>query len=66
MEIDTTPFTKATGLPRVRAHWVRPEIVVDVAFVEWTVHTKLRHSRILGLRPGRRAQDVVRVSAGPP
>jgi len=66
MEIETTPFTKATGLPRVRAHWVRPEIVVDVAFVEWTVHTKLRHSRLLGLRPGRRARDVVRVSPGPP
>ena len=66
MEIETTPFTKATGLPRVRAHWVRPEIVVDVAFVEWTVHTKLRHSRLLGLRPGRRARDVVRVSPGAP
>ena len=49
MELETTPFTKATGLPRVRAHWVRPEIVVRVAFLEWTVHTKLRHSRLLGV-----------------
>ena len=38
------PFTKAVGLPRLRAHWVRPEIVVQVAFIEWTVHGKLRHS----------------------
>jgi len=66
MEIETTPFTKATGLPRVRAHWVRPEIVVDVAFVEWTVHTKLRHSRLLGLRPGGRARDVERVAPRSP
>ena len=25
LEIPTSPFTKATGLPRVRVHWVRPE-----------------------------------------
>jgi len=49
LEIPKSPFTKATGLPRLRAHWVRPEIVVRVAFIEWTVHGKLRHSRLLGL-----------------
>jgi ATP-dependent DNA ligase len=59
--IATTPFTKAKGLPRVRAHWVRPEIVVHVAFIEWTVHTKLRHSRLLGLRNDRAPRDVVRM-----
>ena len=48
--IETTPFTRATGLPRVREHWVRPEIVVEVAFAEWTVHEKLRHSRLLRVR----------------
>ena len=49
--IDTSkaPFTKAVGLPRVRAHWVRPEIVVKVGFIEWTVHGKLRHPRLLGV-----------------
>jgi bifunctional non-homologous end joining protein LigD len=49
LEIPKSPFTKATGLPRLRAHWVRPEIVVRVAFIEWTAHGKLRHSRLLGL-----------------
>ena len=44
-----SPFTKAKGLPRLRAHWVRPEIFVHVAFIEWTVHRKLRHSRLLGV-----------------
>ena len=51
IEIATSPFTKAEGLPRLRAHWVRPEIVVQVAFIEWTVHRKLRHSRLLGVKP---------------
>jgi bifunctional non-homologous end joining protein LigD len=62
LEIATTPFTKATGLPRVRAHWVRPDIVVHVAFIEWTVHSKLRHSRLLAVRTDRAARDVMRES----
>ena len=55
-EIPKAPFTVATGLPRLRAHWVRPEIVVSVAFIEWTNHGKLRHSRLLGvtIRPANR------------
>jgi ATP-dependent DNA ligase len=60
LEIPKPPFTKAVGLPRVRAHWVRPEIVVQVAFIEWTVHGKLRHSRLLGIRTDKAARDVVR------
>ena len=47
LEIPKSPFTSAKGLPRLRAHWVRPEIRVRVAFIEWTVHRKLRHSRLL-------------------
>ena len=60
LEIEKSPFTRATGLPRVRAHWVRPEIVVDVAFIEWTVHDKLRHSRLLAVLPDHDPRDVVR------
>src|SRR5436190_7444908 len=60
LEIPKPPFTKAVGLPRVRAHWVRPEIVVQVAFIEWTVHGKLRHSRFLGVRTDKSAREVVR------
>ena len=58
-EIPKAPFTVATGLPRLRAHWVRPEIVVSVAFIEWTNHGKLRHSRLLGVTD-RPANRVVR------
>lgn len=47
LEIPRSPFTVARGLPRLRAHWARPEIRVRVAFIEWTVHQKLRHSRLL-------------------
>jgi bifunctional non-homologous end joining protein LigD len=60
IEIPQTPFTKATGLPRLRAHWARPEIVVQVAFIEWTVHGKLRHPRLVGVRFDKDAQQVRR------
>lgn len=51
IEQSAPPFTVGTGLPRVRAHWVRPQIAVRVAFIEWTVHRKLRHPRLLGVEP---------------
>jgi ATP-dependent DNA ligase len=60
LEIPKSPFTKAKGLPRVRAHWVRPEIVVQVAFIEWTVHGKLRHPRLIGIRYDKSPREVVR------
>jgi ATP-dependent DNA ligase len=47
LEIASSPFTSGKGLPRIRAHWVRPEIAVEVGFIEWTVHNKLRHPRLL-------------------
>ncbi len=60
LEIPKSPFTKATGLPRLRAHWVRPEMVVQVAFIEWTVNGKLRHPRLLSVRFDKPADQVVR------
>ena len=49
IEIASPPFTRGKGLPRIRAHWVRPEVLVEVGFIEWTVHGKLRHPRFLRL-----------------
>jgi ATP-dependent DNA ligase len=60
IEIDKTPFTFATGLPRLRAHWVTPSIVVQVSFMEWTAHNKLRHPRLIGVRFDKKPRDVVR------
>ena len=60
LALPTAPFTRGIGLPRLRAHWARPEIVVQVAFTEWTVDGKLRHPRLLGIRTDKLARDVVR------
>jgi ATP-dependent DNA ligase len=54
------PFTRGDGLPRSRVHWVRPELVVQVAFMEWTGHDKLRHPRLVGVRADKLAREVRR------
>jgi bifunctional non-homologous end joining protein LigD len=60
LEVPDAPFTRAVGLPRSSVHWVRPELVVQVAFMEWTMHGKLRHPRLVGLRRDKIAREVKR------
>jgi bifunctional non-homologous end joining protein LigD len=43
-----------------RAHWVRPELVAQVAFGEWTSDGRMRHPSFLGLREDKTAREVVR------
>jgi ATP-dependent DNA ligase len=59
LEVPSTPFTQGKGLPR-RAHWTRPKIVVQVSFIEWTTHGKLRHPRLIGVRHDKSPREVVR------
>jgi ATP-dependent DNA ligase len=66
IELPSSPFTTAKGLPRLRAHWVRPEIVVRAAFIEWTVHGKLRHPRLLGVRPENELKDARHITREQP
>ena len=43
-----------------RVHWVRPEMVVEVSYVEWTPDGLLRHVVNLGEREDKPASDVTR------
>ncbi len=63
LKLPAPPFTKGKGLPRANVHWVEPEVVVQVGFMEWTSSGpdgKLRHPRLMGLREDKAARDVVR------
>jgi ATP-dependent DNA ligase len=55
------PFADREGLPP-GARWVRPEVCVDVAFLEWTRHGKMRHPRLLHVHP---PGSVVEIGPGP-
>ena len=55
---DGSPF--ADPVREKGAHWLRPELVAQIGFSEWTRDGKLRHPRYLGLRDDKEPQDVVR------
>lgn len=47
-------------------HWVKPRLIAQVSFTEWTSKGKLRHPSYMGLREDKRPEEVVRENqAGP-
>ena len=60
---ETSPFAPEKGIPRA-ATWVEPELVAQLAFMEWTADGRLRHPSFLGLRFDKPAREVVREEPG--
>lgn len=58
-ELAHSPFGRGRVAAR-HTHWVRPEVVAQIGFAEWTRDGLLRHPRFLGLRTDKRPGDVVR------
>jgi bifunctional non-homologous end joining protein LigD len=59
IEQDEPPFVGGQ-VRESGAHWVRPELVAQIGFTEWTRDGKLRHPRYQGLRTDKNPGDVVR------
>ena len=57
LEQDEPPFD-APPHTNERAHWVKPKVVVEVKFSEWTADRKLRQPIFLGIRDDKNARDV--------
>jgi bifunctional non-homologous end joining protein LigD len=74
LETRTCPFANlpearsgrwGQGLTRAKmadCRWVKPELVAQIEFVEWTADDHLRHARFVGLREDKAARDVIRES----
>jgi ATP-dependent DNA ligase len=43
-----------------KAVWLKPEVVAQIEFLEWTDADRLRHSKFVGLREDKDASDVVK------
>lgn len=56
-EIKTNPFDNY-DLSTKNVYWVKPILVCQVQFTEWTTSNKLRHPSFLGLRRDKAAKDV--------
>jgi bifunctional non-homologous end joining protein LigD len=59
VEQERPPFADVDPIPR-GTRWVRPELVAQIAFSEWTRDGRLRHPRYLGLRDDKPAREVAR------
>lgn len=59
LERKSPPFVDPPK-PNAPAHWVRPELVCEIAFAEWTREGILRQPVYLGLRADKDAKSVVR------
>jgi bifunctional non-homologous end joining protein LigD len=59
LETSQIPFD-TDALPSRGVHWVRPNLVAQIAFGEWTNEGKLRQPRFLGVRSDKAPHEVVR------
>lgn len=61
---DTNPFAAGKAIAR-KAHWVKPQLVAEVSFGEWTHGGSVRHAVFQGLRKDKRAGEIRREEAAP-
>ena len=60
-EQSTPPFANPPrGYAAKGAHWIRPDLVAEIAFTEWSRDGALRHPSFQGLRLDKKAREVVR------
>jgi len=59
LERKSSPFSTPVRTNE-KAHWVRPEIVVEVKFNEWTADSRLRQPIFLGVRDDKDPREVTR------
>lgn len=62
LEQSKSPFEEVPKTNE-RAHWVKPKVVVEVKFSEWTGDGKLRQPIYLGTRDDKSASEVGRESS---
>ncbi len=55
-----SPFEGGQTPARPGVHWVKPELVAEIAFAEWTQNGLLRQPRFEGIRTDKRPQDCRR------
>jgi DNA ligase D-like protein (predicted ligase) len=76
LETDACPFTNLpekkggrwgeglTAKKMAECRWLKPKLVGQFEFLEWTPDQHLRHTRFVALREDKNARDVIRDGAG--
>lgn len=67
LQVDKPPVVNPPkGAAARSTHWVRPQMVAEVEFTEWTDEGMLRHPSFVGIREDKSPRQVVRESVMPP
>ena len=64
LDTDVSPFPPRS-VPGRKHHWVKPELIAEVSFSEWTNTGSVRHPVFQGLRTDKPAQGITREIAKP-
>jgi bifunctional non-homologous end joining protein LigD len=59
LHTDDSPFTGPTGRYR-RPHWVKPQLLAEVSFAQWTSDGHIRHAVFQGLRTDKTPRGITR------
>jgi bifunctional non-homologous end joining protein LigD len=62
LHVDKSPFAPSREIDK-KAHWLKPTLVAEVSFGEWTRSGSIRHSVFKGLRKDKKAESIVREQA---
>jgi len=62
----STRSTRWMTKPAAEDHWVKPKLVAEVSFAEWTPDGSVRHASYQGLRADKEAKSVTREKAKAP
>jgi bifunctional non-homologous end joining protein LigD len=66
LSTDDCPFKPAPDGANAKAQWVKPTLVAEVSFGEWTREDRVRQAVFQGLRADKPARRIVRERAAPP
>jgi len=61
----TTALRNHTATRQLSNREVKPELIAQIRFAEWTAEGRLRHAAFVGMRMDKSADDVRRESRGP-
>lgn len=61
LEVKTSPLSKSLPVSlRHGVHWIKPSLVGEVEFAEWTADNVLRHATFIALRTDKPVQEIIR------
>ncbi|WP_300437732.1 DNA ligase D [Christiangramia sp.] len=58
LETPAIPFNMKPNLKGRKANWIKPELVCEVIFSEWTSAGRMRHPVFKGLRKDKSSEDI--------